>query len=133
MSLKDKGEDSADNDNETDNIDDRVHDFSPQIASAVENAMPGLGFRSPAPGLALGGQKRRRRSHAWGSPGGAERNRTADLLIANEALYQLSYGPQEGAELGVRRISVKRLKGRPEDAAQAHVTDAALSRARPAS
>jgi hypothetical protein len=25
--------------------------------------------------------------------GGAERNRTADLLIANEALYQLSYGP----------------------------------------
>ena len=26
-------------------------------------------------------------------PGGAERNRTADLLIANEALYQLSYGP----------------------------------------
>jgi hypothetical protein len=45
------------------------------------------------------------------NPGGAERNRTADLLIANEALYQLSYGPQEGAELGVRRISVKRLKG----------------------
>ncbi len=31
----------------------------------------------------------------FGSPGGAERNRTADLLIANEALYQLSYGPQE--------------------------------------
>ena len=29
------------------------------------------------------------------NPGGAERNRTADLLIANEALYQLSYGPQE--------------------------------------
>ena len=26
--------------------------------------------------------------------GGAERNRTADLLIANEALYQLSYGPK---------------------------------------
>ena len=45
------------------------------------------------------------------NPGGAERNRTADLLIANEALYQLSYGPQEGAELGARRISVKPLKG----------------------
>ena len=30
--------------------------------------------------------------------GGAERNRTADLLIANEALYQLSYGPRKGAE-----------------------------------
>ena len=26
-------------------------------------------------------------------PGGAERNRTADLLIANETLYQLSYDP----------------------------------------
>ena len=26
-------------------------------------------------------------------PGGAERNRTADLLIANETLYQLSYNP----------------------------------------
>ena len=26
--------------------------------------------------------------------GGAERSRTADLLIANEALYQLSYGPR---------------------------------------
>src|SRR5947207_15530482 len=28
--------------------------------------------------------------------GGAERDRTADLLIANEALSQLSYGPSEG-------------------------------------
>ena len=27
------------------------------------------------------------------SPGGPERIRTADLLIANEALYQLSYRP----------------------------------------
>ena len=26
--------------------------------------------------------------------GGAERDRTADLLIANEALSQLSYGPK---------------------------------------
>jgi hypothetical protein len=30
-------------------------------------------------------------SALWG--GGAERDRTADLLIANEALSQLSYGP----------------------------------------
>lgn len=29
--------------------------------------------------------------------GGAERNRTADLFIANEALYQLSYSPPWGA------------------------------------
>ena len=28
--------------------------------------------------------------------GGAERDRTADLLIANEALSQLSYGPNRG-------------------------------------
>ena len=28
--------------------------------------------------------------------GGAEGNRTPDLLIANEALSQLSYGPLEG-------------------------------------
>ena len=28
--------------------------------------------------------------------GGAERDRTADLLIANEALSQLSYGPNHG-------------------------------------
>ena len=27
-------------------------------------------------------------------PGGAEGSRTPDLLIANEALYQLSYGPR---------------------------------------
>jgi hypothetical protein len=31
----------------------------------------------------------------WKGPGGAERNRTADLLIANETLYQLSYGPRK--------------------------------------
>ena len=31
-------------------------------------------------------------------PGGAEGNRTPDLIIANDALYQLSYGPKEGAE-----------------------------------
>src|SRR5690554_3132425 len=36
--------------------------------------------------------------------GGAERNRTADVLIANEALSQLSYGP--GA------LRVKRAGGR---------------------
>ena len=29
-------------------------------------------------------------------PGGAERDRTADLVIANDALSQLSYGPVPG-------------------------------------
>ncbi len=28
--------------------------------------------------------------------GGAERDRTADLFVANEALYQLSYSPKDG-------------------------------------
>jgi hypothetical protein len=32
--------------------------------------------------------------------GGAEGNRTPDLLIANEALYHLSYGPKERREYG---------------------------------
>src|SRR5690606_2740035 len=34
-------------------------------------------------------------------PGGAEGSRTPDLVIANDALYQLSYGPdrQAGAEI----------------------------------
>ena len=32
----------------------------------------------------------------WVGGGGAEGSRTPDLLIANEALYQLSYGPPEG-------------------------------------
>lgn len=32
--------------------------------------------------------------------GGAEGNRTPDLLIANEALYHLSYGPKERRRYG---------------------------------
>ncbi len=31
-------------------------------------------------------------------PGGAERDRTANLLVANEALSQLSYGPRSGSD-----------------------------------
>ena len=31
--------------------------------------------------------------------GGADRNRTCDLLIANETLYQLSYDPIQQREL----------------------------------
>ncbi len=33
------------------------------------------------------------RFHYARTPGGAEGSRTPDLLIANEALYRLSYGP----------------------------------------
>jgi len=58
ISLEDKREDSANNDNETDNINDLVHDFSPQIASVVKNAMPALGFRLAAPSLTRGREKR---------------------------------------------------------------------------
>ena len=34
--------------------------------------------------------------------GGAEGSRTPDLVIANDALYQLSYGPDRQAEAGDR-------------------------------
>src|SRR5690606_916042 len=37
------------------------------------------------------------------SPGGAEGSRTPDLVIANDALYQLSYGPDRQAGAGNRR------------------------------
>ena len=39
--------------------------------------------------------------------GGAERNRTADLFIANEALYQLSYSPlgERADKGGTERLS----------------------------
>ena len=37
--------------------------------------------------------------------GGAERDRTADLLIANEALSQLSYGPAKAPRpLALRKL-----------------------------
>ncbi len=34
---------------------------------------------------------------SWTSPGGANRDRTGDLLLAKQALSQLSYGPCGGA------------------------------------
>ena len=39
--------------------------------------------------------------------GGAEENRTPDLLIANEALYQLSYGPTGGRAQIVALVRVE--------------------------
>ena len=40
------------------------------------------------------------------SNGGPERDQTADLLVANEALYQLSYRPERNGrywEIGARK------------------------------
>src|SRR5690606_5404143 len=45
---------------------------------------------------------RRRGGRTGGGDGGAERDRTANLLVANEALSQLSYGPA-GPETGSAR------------------------------
>lgn len=44
------------------------------------------------------GRSRLRRGLLREVLGGAEGNRTPDLLIANEALYHLSYGPKEARE-----------------------------------
>ncbi len=40
--------------------------------------------------------------------GGAERNRTAGLVIANDALYQLSYGPTSAEKYAPVAECVKR-------------------------
>ena len=40
--------------------------------------------------------------------GGAEGSRTPDLLIANEALYQLSYGPRKARNNPFAAFPVKR-------------------------
>ena len=44
--------------------------------------------------------KEPRKIFAENLPGGAERDRTADLVIANDALSQLSYGPVPGRSPG---------------------------------
>ena len=39
-------------------------------------------------------------------PGGARRSRTDDILLAKQALYQLSYGPSQGrTQESCRRLS----------------------------
>ena len=42
-----------------------------------------------------------------GFSGGAEGDRTPDLVIANDALSQLSYGPEPRADVGYRGGLVK--------------------------
>ena len=45
-------------------------------------------------GLAAGGNLDCDLTRSWGQgPGGARRSRTDDILLAKQALYQLSYGP----------------------------------------
>ena len=63
----------------------------PQYRSAA-----GRGLIDPA--------KHRSKSKSEGNPGGAERDRTADLVIANDALSQLSYSPQGAPPIGKRRM-----------------------------
>jgi hypothetical protein len=48
-------------------------------------------------GLAAGGNPDCDLTRFWGQgPGGARRSRTDDILLAKQALYQLSYGPLQG-------------------------------------
>ncbi len=54
---------------------------------------------APGRGLRRGGG--RLGDGSGGGPGGAEGNRTPDLLIANEALSQLSYGPDPSRACGL--------------------------------
>ena len=43
---------------------------------------------------------------SFGKPGGANRDRTGDLLLAKQALSQLSYGPLGPLAFPERRVSV---------------------------
>ena len=61
--------------------------------------MPVIRWRKLEIHLRVGGRLHQQTSRSapqadfTGGPGGAVGSRTPDLLIANEALYQLSYGP----------------------------------------
>ena len=52
-----------------------------------------------------------------GKPGGAEGNRTPDLVIANDALSQLSYGPG-GCSISIAKLWLQRLFVREETCAE---------------
>ena len=43
-----------------------------------------------------------------GNTGGAEGNRTPDLVIANDALYQLSYGPIQSWGISAGDLAMQR-------------------------
>ena len=66
-------------------------------------------YRTPCSTLMLRWRCLSNNMFIWENDGGAERNRTADLLIANETLYQLSYGPRNAPEwrLALRLSSIR--------------------------
>ncbi len=72
----------------------RLWQVGTQEAIARNRASPGLsGHKKPQP------------VKGWGlGIGGDRRDRTADLLIANQTLYQLSYAPQGSAIIPVGSI-----------------------------
>ena len=69
--------------------------------------MQGFGHESSSLGMDV---ERSGTSQQDTKTGGAERDRTADLLIANETLFQLSYGPNltmHTAEITVRSLAIQ--------------------------
>ena len=48
----------------------------------------------------------KRETTTWIRVGGAEEDRTPDLLLAKQALSQLSYGPQVGKKSGGLQIGL---------------------------
>ena len=58
--------------------------------------------RAPAKRITRGLYSRERISEPAAPSGGARRDRTDDLLLAKQALSQLSYGPDRNAAPGVR-------------------------------
>ena len=59
----------------------------------------------------------------WGQgPGGARRSRTDDILLAKQALYQLSYGPLTGSNTGELSAIVVKPAGRPGQTRTADLT-----------
>ena len=83
----------------------RAVEIGNDLAVHVDHLGRGAGAQAgqrpdPGPGAA----PVQTRGLAGRGPGGAERNRTADLLIANETLYQLSYDPNKFYFKLLRRI-----------------------------
>ena len=62
---------------------------------------------------------RPRSSCSGKSPGGAEGSRTPDLVIANDALYQLSYGPEPGKASARHRSGAGRRQPNPRGLSRA--------------
>jgi hypothetical protein len=86
-------------------------DWAPKI-SPRDRKVPGdrkrgnyIGRKSPGNRLSLVGAGI---CDFAGLDGGARRDRTADLVIANDALSQLSYGPKSPGKMSPRRKTANR-------------------------